>query len=218
MKNVYTSQFLLYMLEFGAGSIPGQQFGLFNNNPTLSGASTMGDLVECDYEGYVQNSPSWDLPGIDPSGNVLYVSPLMQYIPTGSSPTDVGTGCYLAGNFLFGNTATGTVSLDVTNTMVDSVTITDGGTFYERPPHVTFSPPLTGDNVATGVAIITDGQVSGVSITNPGGPYAATYVPTATFDGPQQLCVAAILDEPFSFENPQTILNLVFQIGINLAS
>ena len=66
---------------------------------------------------------------------------------------------------------------------IGSITITDGGKYYENPPSVDGNPP---DSVrATGTAQITGTQVSGVTITNQGRGYVnvngSAFVPSVTF-------------------------------------
>jgi hypothetical protein len=64
---------------------------------------------------------------------------------------------------------------------VVSVTIANGngGTGYTSAPTVTFSAPPAGGVTATGTAVITNGVVTAVTITNPGSGY--TTPPTITF-------------------------------------
>lgn len=74
-------------------------------------------------------------------------------------------------------------SWDNQDEVVGSVVITNGGTGYTTtPPTVTFSAPGEGGVTATGTAVIANGSVVSVTITNPGGPY--TTAPTVTFSAP----------------------------------
>lgn len=73
--------------------------------------------------------------------------------------------------------AAGTAVLD--GDEVDSITITDGGANYSRPPVVT----ITGGSGsgATGTAVLTDGEVTSVTIDTPGTGYMTP--PTVHFSG-----------------------------------
>ena len=60
---------------------------------------------------------------------------------------------------------------------ISAVTITNGGLGYFgadnlTPPTVTFSAPASGSNRTTGVAIVGDGNITGIRITNSGSGYA----------------------------------------------
>src|SRR5262249_14643389 len=67
-----------------------------------------------------------------------------------------------------------------TNTPAGKTLITPGGTGFTSAPTVTFSAPPTG-TTATGTALIANGSVVGIQITNPGSGY--TTAPTITFTG-----------------------------------
>ena len=81
-------------------------------------------------------------------------------------------------------TATGTSMID-TNGAVTGVTVPSGqgGFGYQTPPTVTLSGG--GGTGATGTAILTNGVVTGVNITNVGSNY--TSAPTVTFSSPTPL-------------------------------
>lgn len=62
---------------------------------------------------------------------------------------------------------------------LQSVTMTDGGTGYNKAPTVTLSAPPAGGTQATATATVLGGRVTGVTLTNPGSGY--TSAPLATF-------------------------------------
>lgn len=69
------------------------------------------------------------------------------------------------------------------NISQESITITNGGSGYTSPPTVTFSdPPFSDGERATGVAVISGGQVVGIDMLNMGWGYVNGN-PTITFSG-----------------------------------
>lgn len=66
-----------------------------------------------------------------------------------------------------------------TNTSVQDVTVTNGGTGYTLAPTVTFADPDTGSVVATGTATLAGDAVASVTVNFPG--YGYTSAPTVTF-------------------------------------
>lgn len=71
---------------------------------------------------------------------------------------------------------------------ISAVSVSYGGAGYWGPgysaaPIVTFSAPASGTNLATGTATVTNGIVSGITVTNPGSGYAPTGV-TVTVSAP----------------------------------
>ena len=70
---------------------------------------------------------------------------------------------------------------DVLQDRVQSVTVTEPGRGYRRPPTVTFSPDRAG-NRATGTATMQYQNVGSVTITNGGSGYPSA--PTVTFSAP----------------------------------
>jgi hypothetical protein len=70
---------------------------------------------------------------------------------------------------------------------VVAAAVADGGSGYSLAPAVTFAPPPAGPNAATaqGVAVISDGSVTGVIITNPGNGYDPATPVSFTFSPPQ---------------------------------
>jgi hypothetical protein len=76
---------------------------------------------------------------------------------------------------------------------VVSATVIDGGSGYSFtvPPAVTFSAPPPGGTTATGTAVVANGVIIGVTITDPGSGYNAP--PTITID-PQQSTTQAVVN------------------------
>lgn len=103
-----------------------------------------------------------------------------------------------------GETAVGTATMsDLGNyKIVNDITISNGGGGYITPPKVTFSAP-TGipspfdpeenfiPTVAKGSAVLTNGVVTDVIITNPGAGYLAA--PTVTFSAPTKVSAEGVV-------------------------
>ena len=66
------------------------------------------------------------------------------------------------------------------NSVIDSITVTNGGSSYSSAPTVTISAPPSG-TTATAVATISGGVVQNVTLTNKGSGY--TTIPSVTFSG-----------------------------------
>ena len=74
------------------------------------------------------------------------------------------------------------VYLDELYNSIESVTITNGGSGYTRPPVVTFSSPSESWGItATGAAVLTNGVVTSIDMISNGRGYTST--PTVTIDG-----------------------------------
>ena len=63
-----------------------------------------------------------------------------------------------------------------------TISVPSGGTGYIAPPVVTFAAPAGGGVPATGVATLTNGTVTAITITSPGSGYASGEYPTVTFN------------------------------------
>lgn len=92
-----------------------------------------------------------------------------------------GIGNFTVGEEIVGNLHTATASSALAGGIVDTITITDGGEYYNPsiPPVVTFSAAPDGGTTATGTAVVSaSGIVTGITITDPGSGY--TSAPTIT--------------------------------------
>lgn len=87
--------------------------------------------------------------------------------------------------------------------VVESVTITAGGSGYTSTPTVTFSAPPAGGTTATGTVQTAAGVVTGVTITNPGSGYLTAPTVTITGAGTGATATSALAAD-FSFVKPTT--------------
>jgi hypothetical protein len=109
---------------------------------------------------------------------------------TGVECASSGTGTIYIDGAYQTSRATGTVVYQGGATWTQSISavaITNGGLGYFGPDNVvtcTFSNPQSGTNVTTGIPILGDGNIAGVTITNTGSGYAKPGVATVTFSVP----------------------------------
>lgn len=148
-----------------------------------------------------------DTPGDDEDQNLIktfYIDPTWTdpYITIyhDSSATGIISGSV---KFLGQPTALGPLSIltgNQTSSETNQVANTSGlsgGSGYTTAPSVTFSPAPAGGVTATGIATVTGGAVTGITITNRGS-YPDGSTPTISFGGPGSGAAAtAVMGNPF---------------------
>ena len=93
-----------------------------------------------------------------------------------------GSGYKIAPIVTITSNGTGSGAAATATLKVSAVQVTAGGAGYTSAPVVTFSKPTTAGGVqAAGTAIVSNGAVTGVTITNPGSGYATA--PTVALTG-----------------------------------
>jgi FtsP/CotA-like multicopper oxidase with cupredoxin domain len=94
-----------------------------------------------------------------------------------------GSGYSVAPGVQISTTLSGGGAVAEATLLVQSAIIANGGSGYITAPSVVFGLPQTATGVrATGTAVLTNGVVTGVTITNPGSGYSA--MPTVTIGAP----------------------------------
>lgn len=163
---------------------------LFKNQLTVTGTTTLNDLLRCDFSGYADVTVASFLPPyLAPIGGSAIQIPTQQfnyYNPqsvTGTSGLTGGTGYTSPPTVSFvggggsGATATATVAAGA----VTAVTITNGGSGYTSVPTVVFTGGAGTGAAATAVIGDTGQGVTGVAVNTGGTGY--TTPPTVAITG-----------------------------------
>jgi hypothetical protein len=150
--------------------------------------------------------------------NLIIDNPIAGATPVGTYtvPTTAGTGSHLTLNF---EKQPASANVQVTDGEVTGVTIIDGGANYANTtPVVTFTGPdgSSADHQATATAVLTDGVVTSINMTNSGKFYssanvsidaaaAVTAVATATVDQHGDIAAITITNPGAGYASVPTV-------------